>query len=216
MQAPLEDILRYCVTELPGAPDAMIINALNDSAIDLCRQSGCWNTWVDISLAAGQSEYAITPPATNSRLWLVRTALFNGHEFKPMPADQQAAITPAMFSQQGTPTCYWFSSVNTMQVLPIPVEADAGRVIKLRAVWTPTVKATEFDEDLMERYQEALTSGAKAKLMRMPGQTWSNPDLSMYYEATHRQLVGGARIDQMSDMTVGSMSVKPRTFGRRN
>ena len=216
MQSSLEELLRFCVPELPGAPDSIIVNALNDASTKLCRESGCWNTWVDVPLISGQSEYAITPPETYSRVFTIRKALFNGREFRPTPADQLVAVNPAMFEQTGTPTTYWISSINNISVLPIPSQTDEGRTIKLRVTWTPTSRSSTFDSELMERYMDALVSGAKSKLMRQPGQTWSNPQLSAYYEQQQVIEVGKARIDQMHDMTVGSLKTTPRAFGRSN
>jgi hypothetical protein len=214
MQAYLDDLLRFCVPELPGAPDSLIVNALNDASVRLCRESACWNTWVDVTLESGVSEYSLTPPETNSRAFTIRKALFNGREFRPTPEDQLAMINPAMFNQQGTPTTYWMSGINKVSVLPLPSDSDAGRVIKMRVSWTPTSAAKAFDSELMERYMDAILFGAKAKLMRQPGQTWSNEKLSAYYEMQTTIEVGKARIDQMQDMTVGSLKTSPRVFGR--
>lgn len=214
MQAELDNLLRFCIPELPGAPDSIIINALNDATTRLCRESACWNTWVDVTLVSGQSDYLLTSPETNSRAFVVRKALFNGREFRPTPEDQLAMINPSMFDQQGTPTTYWMSGVNSISVLPVPSDTDVGRVIKMRVSWTPTSKASTFDSELMERYMDAILYGAKAKLMRQPGQTWSNEKLSAYYEMQATIEVGKARIDQMQDMTVGSLKTSPRAFGR--
>lgn len=214
MQEDLEYLLKFCRTELPGAPEMLILNALNEATVKLCRESGCWNTWESVVLQDGVSDYSFTPPEFHSRAFLVRKALFNGREFKPTPEDQLAMINPSMFSQQGTPTTYWMSGVNHISVLPKPTQSDVGREIKMRVSWTPTSKSITFDSELMERYIDAITLGAKARLMKQPMKEWSNPQMAVAYEQQSIVEIGKARIDQMHDMTIGSIKTSPRAFGR--
>ena len=213
MQAPLDDLVRYCAIELPGAASFQIVQALNDSAIKLCRESACWNTWLTIPLVAGQSVYSLTPPEVTSRAFTVRKALINGREFQPMPSDPLVTNEPSLFDREGTPTGYYFSGINQITVIPKPTQNDVGLSIKLRVSWAPSVDSVTFDSDLMDRYQDALTSGAKFRLMRQPKQPWTNPQLALYYEQLHTTEIGKARIDQMHDMTVSSLSITPRSFG---
>jgi hypothetical protein len=140
--------------------------------------------------------------------------LFNGREFKPFQADQLVNSNASMFDRVGTPTGYWFSSVNTIDVLPIPSDTDAGRVITMRVTFTPTAKAVSLDSEVMERYMDALVYGCKAKMMMMPSKPWSNTDLASFYLSNQTIEVGKARIDQMNDMTTGSITIQKRQFGR--
>ena len=213
-QVPLDNLVQYCAVELPGAPIPLIVNALNDAAIRLCKESQCWNQWVSIPLVADQSEYTLTPPVSFSTAYTIRKMIMDQREIIPLPIDTLIQnYTAFLLSSSGTPTNYAFTSANKVVFRPTPTVSDAGKIVMARVVWTPTLLAKTFDEELMDRYSEALIVGAKAKLMIQPEQPWSNQQLAMFYLNQQKEEIGKAKIEQMHDLTTGSLTVNRRVFG---
>jgi hypothetical protein len=60
---------------------------------------------------------------------------------------------------------------------------------------------------------DAIASGAKARLLMMPGVPWSNPALGAYYRQSFDASIIDARIEEMHDRVPGRLTVQPRIFG---
>jgi hypothetical protein len=92
-----------------------------------------------------------------------------------------------------------------------PTPGQNGTLVT-RAVLAPKRTATTLPEFLMSRYMDALISGAKSRLLLMPGVGWSNPQLAVYHENVFNTGVSTARDDALTDGAGGSVFVRPRSF----
>jgi hypothetical protein len=54
--------------------------------------------------------------------------------------------------------------------------------------------ATTVDESLFQDYLEELASGALSRLMKIPGQPWSNPQLGAQHETAFQKAISSAAI----------------------
>ena len=205
-------IFPLCLVELPGCPAPVVTGAINNAAIRLCNHAQCWQEWQDVALESGESSYDLYAPAS-AMVTSILSVLYSGTHFRPTTQAILAAGDGGFLDRAGTPASYWINETGGLRLYPIPQAEDAGRIAHVQTAFAPTTSATGCDGRIVALYGDVLSSGAKAALMRMPGQSWSNPELSMFYLREFMAGMDRARIDALHDGTNSSARVMPRRFG---
>lgn len=198
----------YVATEVIGCPDPTLNQAIVMAAIEFCRESQSWTETLDpVTLVNGTRDYELDVPM-NAYLYTVRDVWVGSRRLSP------ALQSDVSRDETGSePSTYNMAADRTMlSVYPVPA-AVMGASLVVRATFTPTASATTLPDYLGHRYMDAVTSGAKARLMAMPGVPWSNPQLAVYYKSVLDAAVITARIEEAHDRVPGTIFVKPRSFG---
>jgi hypothetical protein len=89
-------------------------------------------------------------------------------------------------------TGYYLSTPEQMSLFPLPYDPC---VMQLRVAYTPSRSAQSTEEFLYQKYLEGVAAGALSRLMAMPAQPWSNPELSGYYRAVFGRAITSASIE---------------------
>ena len=63
-----------------------------------------------------------------------------------------------------------------IQFSPIPANIQTGAAVSLRVSLVPTYDTDTLPDFLLDQWLMAIEEGAKALLMRMPQQEWSDPN----------------------------------------
>lgn len=82
----------------------------------------------------------------------------------------------------------------TMIWAALPATAGTTDGWRYRISLKPTMTATQVDDSLFNQWADEIADGAKAKLMSMPGQDWSDLKLAAYHESLYRIKRARARI----------------------
>lgn len=212
-QAPYENLFPLCSVELPGVPFPMLVSALNTAAQKLCAHAQCWREWQDVDIEVGEPLYDLFAPAGSARPQGVLNVLLNGGRLRSVTQSEAAQSDGNFLTTAGSPYAFWTSETGALRLYPIPVAGDAGKVAQVQASFIPTIAAVGCESRILDLYGDAISNGAKALLMRMPGKAWSSPDLSMLYEREFRAAVDKARIETFHDEVIHSSRVLPRRFG---
>lgn len=190
--------------EVIGCPDPTLIQAIMLTAHSFCTETGVWDEVQDpVLTSAGIADYEIDAPA-NAEMLRVRSVWLDGRELEPN--QMRTPVVPNF----GTPLSYHAALARGQITLDAKPQAKQSLVV--RAVYAPRLTGQTLPDFLMSRYALAIASGAKARLMLIPGQAWSNPTLSQFYAAQYQDAVINARIDMERDNVGGSLRVKPRPF----
>lgn len=96
-----------------------------------------------------------------------------------------------------------FSDPSYAQLIPSPT-ADVE--VELLLAIAPGPTSTEVNDVLWLRKSEALTDGALARLLAVPGVPWTNPALAEYH---------GARFERAITASAAEAGLNRRTRGRR-
>lgn len=209
-----DSLLGYIRTEVPGVPHPLMIANINLCARDLCNLSSCWADWQEVTLHEGIDEYLLTLPTASATLRHVKHVMLDNKEIAPDSNQNIVRTKPWLLTNVGNISAYYMLSDMTIKVLPKPAAEDEGKILKVYVVYMPGLDATEMPSDLMDRNAETLINGAKANLMAMPGQPWSNPNLASFYLSKYTEGVTKARIELITDYGRADVVVRNKVFGR--
>lgn len=216
--ASIDVLFEGVLSDAPGVPLELARQHLMRSAIDLCKRSLAWSVWSDpILLVEDQHTYSITLPA-DSVLVIVRDIQIDGVP-DGLPGLDFREITrrfPSWRDQKSTPDCWVIPErgADSVRLVPMPGPMDGDVYLHIRAAFQPTRESRVLPDWLIEERFDDLCAGAKATLLVIPGQEWSNPSLAAFYKATFDKACDDERINTEMDQTTGSTRVAPRRFGR--
>ena len=74
---------------------------------------------------------------------------------------------------------FFMKDMTTAILVPCP---DAAYPVRIVVALKPTQVAQGVDEIIFEEYKNVITHGALAYLQQMPEKTWSNPNMSVFYQ----------------------------------
>lgn len=202
-----------------GIPEILVGQAVVDAAVEFCHRSRIWKVDLpNIVLQVGVQNYTPVYPA-NSQLVEAESALIDGGKARLYSFDEvRKKLRLPEPGVSGQPFMYEFD----MALHPAPVmlnpicdAANAGRTVTLRVSLKPTDDATQLPDILSTRYAEAVAAGARARLLAMPDEVWSNPGASDQAMGVFERGIGQAASDAYRKGVVGSTYARVgRAFGR--
>ncbi|MHC4757103.1 MAG: hypothetical protein ACYTE8_00440 [Planctomycetota bacterium] len=93
---------------------------------------------------------------------------------------------------------YWVPNNHTLRIFDMS-SSDSKLYVKLSL--KPLRTATTIDTDIFEDWSEALVAGAKWKLLKMPGEEWSDRASAQDYKRDWRKYLSQAKQEAMSGGT---------------
>lgn len=210
----LDDFFPYVLPEVMGCPDPVLRNAVRMSVIEFCNASQAWSVISDpLALEEGVQDYEIETPVgayaqTVRDVWMGSTRL----QAITMAALQE--VLPNWQTAQGSEPIYYNQAQErgSIRVFPIPTNVH-GQELVMRVVFQPTLTTNTVPDWLGQDQMETIAAGAKYRLLLIPGQAWSNPNLGAYYKSQFDNSVTNARIEEAHERVPGSITVSPRSFG---
>ena len=194
----------FVLPEVIGCPEPLLAQQIMLTAHSFCTETGVWDEVQDpVLTSTGIADYEIDAPA-NAEMLRVRSVWLDGRELSP-----RQMRTP-LVANFGTPSSYHAALARGLITLDAKPQSEQFLVV--RAVYAPRLTGQTLPDLLLSRYAIAIASGAKSRLMLIPGQAWSNPVLAQFYAAQHQDAAINARIDMERDNVTGSLRVKPRSF----
>lgn len=190
----------------PGVPDPTAFKALRGAAIEFCERTRLWRYERTVTaLAIDPATSTITTP-TDSAVHDIEVSLFDGRELDPKSSVDLDGILPGWRTGgigTGSPNYVTQIAQDTITLVPAPY-ADGSFYMCLRLKPSQTAMTLP---DFMNNYAECLGWGALGRLLTVPGQSYSNPELAAYY--TQRFL---NKLDALSlEGTTGQQNARKRT-----
>lgn len=209
----LDDFLPFLLVDVPGCPDPTAKQALVLAAMEFCRESQCWDeAQAPFSLVAGQRDYDLESPS-GGRCLLVRNVWMGARELRPTTMQELQLVIPKWSETSTNEPTYYNAAIDRQQIsfYPTPDGTSATQVV-IRAVYAPSSSATSLPDFLGDRYLEEIVSGAKARLMATPGQTYSKADAVAFHREKFDNGIAKAKSEMMHDRVQGLVTVRPRQF----
>lgn len=164
----------------PGVPDTTAFKALRGAAIEFCERTKLWKYESTTTvLSTDPATSTITTPA-DSAVHDIEVALFEGSELTPKATRDLDAIMPGWRTGDigtGQPAYITQIAQNTLTLVPAPY-VDGSLYLCLRL--KPSQTALTLP-DFMNDYAECIGWGALGRILTVPGQSYSNPELATYY-----------------------------------
>ncbi|MET3134957.1 hypothetical protein AAKU55_005260 [Oxalobacteraceae bacterium GrIS 1.11] len=213
MAASIDIFIPHILPSVLACPDFSIRSAIIEAAIEFCGDAGAWTETLDpIHMSAGTHSYELDVPK-DARALVVKNVWARNGALVAKTMDDIAALMPDWQSAQGTPAYYNQQDWDELRVYPTPGDGDAGGTLSVRASLAPTRGASTLPNFLVERHFQTIVAGALARLMLVPGQGWSNPQLAAYFKNEFRLACANAKVELFHDRVACNLRVAPRRFG---
>lgn len=210
----LDTLFPLIQPELPSCPNTLMRSALLRATIAFCKESEAWLVINDaIPVVNNRHTFEIDIPNQYSRLLMIKNIWAEGRELSPKTMNEIGILIPDWRSSKGSPCYYNQPTPTEVRVFPIPTDQLKASVV-IRAAYVPLLGSLTIDDTLAELHYEPICMKAKAILMVMINQPWSNPAQSPVYAKDFKTECETSRIEAMHDRTQGSLTVTPRAFGR--
>lgn len=177
----LKDIL----PRTPGIVRAVAKRELILAAREFYRDSYAWREVVEsVYWDDGTYQFTIPTPYSYAEVIQVTQVEVNG---QPLTTRSER---PVGDRQDGTPTNWFPTGPNTIEVWPTPEMYED--TLRVRVVLLPTVDATELPDLAAAKHYEALLDGVLGRVYAHPAKPYSNPTLGEYHLRRFRNAIGTA------------------------
>lgn len=196
--ATLTDFYPYILPEVPGCPEPTVDVALRSAMIEFCEKTLIIQRDLDpVTVVKGITDYDIDPPNNQLVTRLLRV-WYKDVELTPTAPDNvnNAEVYNTLFTgadkNRADPRMFIQKDERTFTVYPIPQETVANG-LTVRAALKPTRLAETVEDVLFEDYAEAISSGAKYRLLSMASKPWTNGPSATLALATFNTAINVAR-----------------------
>lgn len=182
----------FCVPELPDCPLILIKQHTLEVMRDFFSRTQCWQYELPaISLVVDQADYDIDPPVEGSEIDMV------------VKLEQET-------TELGARDHYELDEEKrTITLVNAPDAAVTDGLVATVAL-IPKLSCTEVPTRQYSDWHDTWASGVKSRLMLMPGRSWSNEKLGVYYHGQYELGVSSAAWAVKRKRTNKTMFVKPR------
>jgi hypothetical protein len=207
---PISAFFPRLLPNVVGCPEPLAQQAVLDSAIDFCSRSLAVTATLDaVTLCKGEASFELETPK-NTTIAQVLNLWFDQHEVEPAPYAQVTDITRGT----GTPRRYYGEDIDevfNITLLPAPDRVVTHGVV-VRAALKPKRSATAVPSVLFERHAQAIVDGARAILLNIPDQSFSDLLMAQALATKARFAANHARTDALYGRVQSSMRVQMRAF----
>lgn len=186
----------YILIYLPGCPDPVTDQALLLASMEFFGKSLAWQEWLDpVTTSAGINEYDFEIDTRQQEIVQLCDATTDGNDLPlalpdELPPDwQNGYCKPGIFTRNRR--SFWLTQS--------PVAA--GAVVKAEVTLKPALTAAGIPDELFSHYAQAIAFGAAGQVMSIPGQSFSNPVLSMDFRSRFYQGIQDAGLDAVRNFS---------------
>lgn len=191
----------------PGVPDPTAYKAIRNAVIEFCERTRLWKYEDSYDVTEAECDSGIFTP-NGTQLHDIDVVEFNGSMLYPKANRDLDTLEKGWRTGDlgsGLPKYYTQVEQNTLRIVP----AMAG-TIYLCLRLKPTQDATDIPDFIAHEYREVIGWGALCRVLTIPGQSYSNPDMGAYYAQKFTE-----RLDRLSTKgTTGQQNAPKRSRGR--
>lgn len=167
--ALLNDLIGNLMLAAPGAPEPLAEGRYRDAARKFCTETLAYRAEVTAVGYTGTGEYLLLAPADTEIFDALSVTLDDE------PLEKATRVQLRRYAREGrTGNPRWFRiDMGRLYLSPDPGEDIATRLSVIAAL-RPTRTALSLDDGLAEEFGETFESGAIARLLSAPGQSWTD------------------------------------------
>lgn len=193
-----------------GAPDPLLERALIRATQELCKRTQCWRERLDVMHAMdGTPNYELAAPfeaVVDRIIWVRVGGQAVGHHRRPDDVEGQPPSLgqPRVYAQHATR--------QELLLWPAPGPEQDGQEIIVYAALSPSLRARDLPDALVDEYGQGITARAMADLLGSnPSHPWHNPSTAAMHHAVANDIFSRAKRAQHSGHS-SVLTVAPRRF----
>jgi hypothetical protein len=211
---PWSDWTPDVAIDVTGCPAPTIERAVKQTVIDFCERTH-WvkRTAAPIDVAGGAAARTFGSPVivSGEAVLAILKAWLSDEPLEVYGPDDVDEDWPDWKTRTGDPECIVYESIDTYYVVPAPV-ATMTAALRLKVAVGYTDAATGCDDTIRQHWRDAISDGAKARLMSMPEKQWSSPDHAGMHQQLYLAATKGASIRAIRSPARRPLVTKPYWF----
>ena len=209
---PYDAFLQEVLPYVPECPELEAINAIRNTIIEFCTKSVWYVNEQTFDLSALQDDYTLPTLPFGTEMVAIQDVWYDNLHIKPKSADDLKRLFGFDWRVlAGRPAYYTQLVPGTIRVCPMPLLSETA-AISLIISLKPTRDSTSCDGTIYDRWLEGIAYGAKARIMSLPQQPFTDPQTAMVNKAMFNTAIGEARIERNRGMTRATLHVRPPKF----
>lgn len=207
-----EDMLNDVMPDVPGCSEDMAINALRNACIELLTKSWIYTQPSDPQQTViGQAEYDLDTYTGYRNIGIV-SAYFDDFALQPAGVTMLNRSNLRWQDDKAKPTHYFSNDYTTIRLYKIP---DSVGTLNVSIALTLAKNASGVENFIYDLYSEQIASGAKARLMLIPGKSYTEPNASREYRAQFAAAITDAKWRAHKSLTTAQIQAVPQFIIRR-
>ena len=176
--AKLSELLDRVLDEYPAVPSALALRALSDAAKEFCSRTHAWQEpLTSIRVRPGQTTYDIDLDS-GTALVAIKEVRLDGRRIDPVATEVFRLRKQEL--RAGLPMGWVQWQPSTIELINPPTGAVELTVVAALTL-TRGATGTDVPDSVLDEYGDSIASGAKGRLVRQAGQSWSNPEAVLGY-----------------------------------
>ncbi len=208
--AAITDLLQEVAQKARRCPNPTLIKAYRDAARRFCVQSRWLRRELEILTEQGENQYDLVPDTGDSMLEIIGVRVITiinpaGNNYRIDPSDPMG-WNPAMPPGAPQTWCY----VPESEVGIFPTADSGGYTLVCTVECQPMVSVVELPDDLLRKWDQALSAGALAYLLNIHDQPWTNAREARENAILFQAAINSARADQQRAYNTGTSMARIR------
>jgi hypothetical protein len=200
--------------DVPGCPAPTIELAVKQTVIDFCERTHWLRRTplpIDATSGAGAKSFGSPLIVAGENVQAILKAWLSGEPIEVVGPDDVEDDWPDWKTRVGDPERIVMESIDTYYIVPaLAVTRAAALTLKIAVGYT--LAATGCDDSIRQHWRDAIADGAKARLMSIPNQKWTSPELAGVWQQRYVSAVKGAEIRALRTPARRPLATKPYWF----
>lgn len=169
------------VHRLPGCDDLTVRSALREAFADFARLSCCFTTWRDVELEVNEDAYPVAPMISGMFVSAITYVVIDRRKLSsPMDYTILTGTTPIIALSK--------------RHVPEEIDGEAPKM-HIRAVELPKIGSEKAPSWFLQKFGDAVASGALVRLFGMSGRTWADVEQARIEATRWENALTTAKID---------------------
>lgn len=179
---PLEQLLPRVLTRATGCPEPVAIDALISAAIEFCERTRLWRDSDEFDVTQAMDCEHVAAPY-GAVLYEIESARFDGEPLDPISISELDRKRKHWRTDTGDHARY------ITQVLPntVRIYPKVAGTVELSTILKPSFEAKSLPDFMVLNHARTLADGALGEILSIPGQKFTNNELSAYHSGRFEQ-----------------------------
>lgn len=184
----LDEFLPNIRIYAPGVADPTAYFAIRQSAIEFCERTRIWHFEDEFEIAADDFESLLSPPS--SVIHEIDDVWFNGKKLRKVTPQKLDELCPDWRSGDEKPTGEpsYITQTAPNEIILAPFGTGT---VKLSLYLKPSQDAVEVPDFLADQYRETIAFGALGRILLIPNQSFSSPEMGAAFGSAFQQRLDG-------------------------
>lgn len=179
--AQFDELYDRVLPMCPGADFPLVNQQIRYVVREFLKRSTYWREVLPVVLAKGTQQVRITPAQDGDVAGILSITLY-GHQrpLEKLSESWQRWGSHATATQPREPCGYWHNTPSLVQ-FPDALDTDRTAAVVIYKTISQDPTREYIPDDLMEEWSDSLVAGTLARMLALPGRTWSNSNMAQIY-----------------------------------